>query len=125
MGSTLDGDVEESHAAVRVFQPFVVDLDVPRTLTEGDRMILLVPIRNYSDRMQRVHVEASGATLLEGPGAIAPAAFANALLDLRASKASPAAKLKVIAIGGTASDAIESLSRSIRMANDSNAPRPT
>jgi hypothetical protein len=107
VSSTLDGDIEESHAKVRAFQPLVVDLDVPRTLTDGDRIALPVPVRNYSGRAQRVHVEATGATLLEQPGAIAPGAFTNVLLDLRASATSPAAKIKVTAIGGTASDAIE------------------
>ena len=113
VASTLKGELEESHADIRAFQPFAVDLDVPGALTEGDRISLPVPIRNYSERAQRVSVNAAGTAGLTGPtalaqpGAIARGAFANVVLDLRASTVTPEAKLKVTAIGSDVSDAIE------------------
>jgi hypothetical protein len=113
IGSTLDGRIAEGSADIRAFQPFLVDLDVPPVLTVGDEISLPVPVRNYTERAQKVSVTAKLAPelrLLEAvrqPGAVAPSSSANALLTLRAEAAAKSATVRVTAVGGSASDAIE------------------
>ena len=113
IGSTRDGLITEASAHIRAFQPFLVDLDVPPVLTTGDEIALPVPVRNYLDRAQNVTVSAavpkSLALLkpLQQPGLIASSSSGNAVLSLRASEASSGAKVRVTALGGQASDAIE------------------
>ena len=111
--STTQGEVSESSKEVQAFQPFQVDLDTPRTLTQGDQVTLAVPVRNYLEHSQKVQVLASAqAGLTETvpvlqPSRIPPSSSANALLTLRASSVNPAAKLTVSAFGENASDAIQ------------------
>jgi hypothetical protein len=113
IGSTVDGRIAEGSADIRAFQPFLVDLDVPPVLTVGDEISLPVPVRNYTERPQRVAVTAKlgpELRLLEAvrqPGAVAPSSSANALLTLRAEAAAKSAPVRVTAVGGSASDAIE------------------
>jgi hypothetical protein len=113
IGSTLDGRIAEASADIRAFQPFLVDLDVPPVLTVGDELSLPVPVRNYTERAQKVAVTAKLAPelrLLEAvrqPGVVAPSSSANALLTLRAEAAAKSAPVRVTAVGGSASDAIE------------------
>ena len=113
IGSTLDGRIAEASADIRAFQPFLVDLDVPPVLTVGDELSLPVPVRNYTERAQKVAVAAKLAPelrLLEAvrqPGAVAPSSSANATLTLRAEAAAKSAPVRVTAVGGSASDAIE------------------
>jgi uncharacterized protein YfaS (alpha-2-macroglobulin family) len=113
LGSTLDGRVAEGSAEVRAFQPFLVDLDVPQVLTQSDEVTLPVPVRNYLEKPQKVAVTAKlpAALRLMGavgqPGVVAPSSSANATLPLRAEAAVKRAPVRVTAIGGDASDAIE------------------
>jgi len=57
--SSEDGRVTETSTDVRAFQPFQVDLDLPSVLTQGDRISLSVPIRNYLSQVQAVRVSAA------------------------------------------------------------------
>ncbi len=113
IGSTLDGRIAEGSADIRAFQPFLADLDVPQMLTAGDEISLPVPIRNYLDRAQKVSVTAQvppELRLLEAvrqPGVVAPSSSGNAVLTLRAEAAAKRALVRVTAVGGSVSDAIE------------------
>jgi hypothetical protein len=113
IASTLDGRITETKADFRAFQPFQADLDAPRMLTAGDEILLPAPIRNYLDQAENVTVSATvaaGLSLPQGvrqPGVVARESSSDAFLLLHADGATDHAKLRVTAIGGRASDAIE------------------
>ena len=48
LASTTHGELGSSTSSLKVFQDFFVDLDLPVTLTQGDRVSLPVAIYNYS-----------------------------------------------------------------------------
>ncbi|HEX4998553.1 MAG TPA: alpha-2-macroglobulin family protein, partial [Terriglobia bacterium] len=56
IASTMDGRVARARTAFFSYQPFFVEHDPPRTLTEGDTIALPVTIRNYLDRDQNVDI---------------------------------------------------------------------
>ncbi|MCC7157564.1 MAG: carboxypeptidase regulatory-like domain-containing protein [Bryobacterales bacterium] len=113
IGSTADGRIAEGSAEIRAFQPFLVDLDVPSVLTIGDEVSLPVPVRNYLERSQKVAVTAKVppelglAQAVRQPGVVAPSSSSNAVLTLRAESAIKSGRVRVTAVGGSASDAIE------------------
>jgi hypothetical protein len=113
IGSTLDGRIAEGSTDIRAFQPFQVDLDVPKVLTAGDEISLPMPVRNYLEKEQKVVVSAKLAPELRmiepirQPGVVTPSSSANAVLTLRAEGPVKAAPVRVTAVGGSASDAIE------------------
>ncbi len=49
IASTQQGALGTSTSSLKVFQDFFVDLDLPVTLTQGDRVSIPVAIYNYSD----------------------------------------------------------------------------
>ncbi len=49
IASTQHGALGTSSSSLKVFQDFFVDLDLPVTLTQGDRVSIPVAIYNYSD----------------------------------------------------------------------------
>ena len=49
IASTRQGALGTSASSLKVFQDFFVDLDLPVTLTQGDRVSIPVAIYNYSD----------------------------------------------------------------------------
>jgi len=49
IASTKHGALGTSTSSLKVFQDFFVDLDLPVTLTQGDRVSIPVAIYNYSD----------------------------------------------------------------------------
>ncbi|MGA9106396.1 MAG: alpha-2-macroglobulin family protein [Bryobacteraceae bacterium] len=49
VASTVHGALGSGSSSVKVFQDFFADLDLPLTLTEGDRVSIPVAIYNYSD----------------------------------------------------------------------------
>ena len=51
---STQGQLGAAQAAIRVFQPFFVDLDLPVFLTRGDEVSVPVVISNYLDRSQIV-----------------------------------------------------------------------
>ena len=57
IGSTEDGQVGVVEKEIKSFQPFFVEHDPPRVLTEGDEISLPVVVRNYLDRAQTVNLE--------------------------------------------------------------------
>jgi Alpha-2-macroglobulin family/Carboxypeptidase regulatory-like domain/MG2 domain/Alpha-2-macroglobulin bait region domain/Macroglobulin domain MG3 len=50
LASTVDGALGTSTSSLKVFQNFFVDLDLPVTLTQGDRVSIPVAIYNYAGR---------------------------------------------------------------------------
>ncbi|HEU4713781.1 MAG TPA: alpha-2-macroglobulin family protein [Pyrinomonadaceae bacterium] len=57
IGSTEDGRIGTTEKDIKAFQPFFVEHDPPRVLTEGDEISLPVVIRNYLSQTQKVGLE--------------------------------------------------------------------
>lgn len=57
IGSTKDGQIGTVEKEFKSFQPFFVEHDPPRILTEGDEISLPVVVRNYLDRTQPISLE--------------------------------------------------------------------
>jgi hypothetical protein len=56
IASTKKGKVGVAEKEITAFQPFFVDLDPPKFLTEGDEIFLPSQVRNYTDKRQQVDV---------------------------------------------------------------------
>ncbi len=54
LASTEQGTLGSSTGSLKVFQDFFVDVDLPVTLTQGDRVTLPIAIYNYSGKPGRV-----------------------------------------------------------------------
>lgn len=57
IASTQQGALGTSTSSLKVFQDFFVDLDLPVTLTQGDRVSIPVAIYNYSNSRGDVNLE--------------------------------------------------------------------
>lgn len=57
IGSTASGQIGMAEKEILAFQPFFVEHDPPRILTEGDEIGLPVVLRNYLDKPQSVDLE--------------------------------------------------------------------
>jgi uncharacterized protein YfaS (alpha-2-macroglobulin family) len=57
MASTENGALGTGDASLKVFQDFFVDLDLPVTLTEGDRVSIPVAVYNYSGEKGEVSLK--------------------------------------------------------------------
>ena len=57
IASTQHGALGTSTSSLKVFQDFFVDLDLPVTLTQGDRVSIPVAIYNYSDSPGEVNLQ--------------------------------------------------------------------
>lgn len=69
MANALSGAVGDATAALPVFKPFFVDLNLPTHLTQNDEVTIPVAIYNYLERPQEVEVQLERAgwfDLLEG-----------------------------------------------------------
>jgi len=115
IGSTEDGEIGTAEAEIKAFQPFFVEHDPPRVLTEGDQISLPVVVRNYLDRPQSVDLEIkpeSWFTLL-GPmhkqTAVAAGDSMREIFDLRAIASIKDGKQRITASAAekNANDAIE------------------
>ncbi len=56
LASTQDGRLGSATGALRVFQPFFVNLDLPQALTVGDEIAVPVGVFNYLPTAQRVQL---------------------------------------------------------------------
>jgi hypothetical protein len=54
LASTVNGGLGTATSSLKVFQDFFADLDLPVTLTQGDRVTIPVGIYNYSGKAGRV-----------------------------------------------------------------------
>lgn len=61
VGSTVDGEIGLVEREIQAFQPFFVEHDPPRILTEGDEIQLPVVVRNYLDKAQDVNLKIAPA----------------------------------------------------------------
>ncbi|HYO62733.1 MAG TPA: MG2 domain-containing protein [Pyrinomonadaceae bacterium] len=113
IGSTADGEVGVAEQEVRSFQPFFVEHEPPRVLTEGDEINLPVVLRNYLERAQPFDIEMKPEPwfALLGPARqrseVASGEAAKPLFGFRAVASVRDGKQRVTAFGADASDAIE------------------
>ncbi|HEY5838721.1 MAG TPA: alpha-2-macroglobulin family protein, partial [Pyrinomonadaceae bacterium] len=113
IGSTEDGRVGVVEREIKSFQPFFVDHDPPRVLTEGDEIFLPVVVRNYLDRAQAVNLEIKPEgwfTLLGAATRKVDVAAGDAMrstFDFRASASVVDGKQRITAMASDANDAIE------------------
>jgi len=113
IGSTETGEINMVEKEFQTFQPFFAELDPPRVLTEGDRIDLPVPIRNYTDKTQKVAVsiEQNNWSKIQNGLAqnieIAPNSTTNAVFNLQALAPVTDARQKVTALARNEGDAIE------------------
>ncbi|MBI1386896.1 MAG: hypothetical protein GC154_00425 [bacterium] len=69
MANAKSGALGDATAAMKVFKPFFIDLDLPVFLTRGDEVTIPVAVYNYLDKPQEVEVSLEKAgwfDLLEG-----------------------------------------------------------
>ena len=57
LASTMNGALGTGVSSLKVFQDFFVDLDLPVTLTQGDRVSIPVAVYNYSGKAGQVHLK--------------------------------------------------------------------
>ena len=62
---SAEGDLGASSTAIRVFQPFFVDLNLPVALTRGDEITIPVVVYNYLDTVQPVELTLAEADWFE------------------------------------------------------------
>ena len=113
IGSTEDGEIGTAETEIKSFQPFFVEHDPPRVLTEGDQISLPVVLRNYLERAQTVDLEIKPESWfsLQGPArqhANVPAGdAARQTFELTAVASVKDGKQRITARGLEAGDAIE------------------
>ena len=113
IGSTEDGQLGVAETEFKAFQPFFVEHDPPRVLTEGDQISLPVVLRNYLEREQAVDLEMKPESWFTLQGSAkqrttVPAGdAARPTFDLKAVASIKDGKQRVTARGSEASDAIE------------------
>ena len=113
IGSTEDGQIGTVEKEIKSFQPFFVEHDPPRILTEGDEISLPVVVRNYLDHSQAVNLEIKPESwfALLGPATrsvnVPAGDAARGTFDFRASASVKDGKQRITATGADANDAIE------------------
>ncbi len=61
-GSSAGGLLGAASLSLRVFQEFFVDVELPGTLTQGDRISVPVTVYNYLKRPQKIHLQLKRAS---------------------------------------------------------------
>ena len=113
IASTEDGRLGTAEAEFLSFQPFFVEHDPPRVLTEGDEISLPVVLRNYLQKPQGVEVALKPESWFALGGAARQRAevpagdAARPTFDFRAVASVIDGKHRVTALGSDASDAVE------------------
>jgi hypothetical protein len=113
IGSTENGEIGTAEAEIKVFQPFFVELDPPRVLTEGDQISLPAVVRNYLERAQTVDLEIKPETWFTLLGSthkhteVAAGDAVRETFDLRAIASIKDGKQRITATAAEDSDAIE------------------
>jgi hypothetical protein len=113
IGSTETGELGTVEREIRAFQPFFVEHDPPRILTEGDEISLPVVLRNYLESAQTVALDIKPEDwfTLIGPArkqSNVPAGdAARETFDFRAVASVKEGLQRITAIGLDASDQIE------------------
>ena len=113
IGSTEDGRIGTAEMEFKAFQPFFVEHDPPRVLTEGDEISLPVVVRNYLDRVQKVDLELKPESWFSLLGAarkqtsVAAGDAAHQTFDFRTISSVADGPQRITAFGSDANDAIE------------------
>ncbi|HEY0458022.1 MAG TPA: alpha-2-macroglobulin family protein [Pyrinomonadaceae bacterium] len=113
VASTRAGKIGVAEKEITVFQPFFVDLEPPKFLTDGDEIYLPAQVRNYTAAKQTVDVSMTKADWFSFLGAdkqtveVASNAAANAVFGFKAVIPVKDGKQKVTAIAISDADAIE------------------
>jgi hypothetical protein len=113
LGSTEDGRIGTTETEIKSFQPFFVEHDPPRVLTEGDEISLPVVVRNYLQQTQKVALELKPENWfsLRGPsrkGTLVAADDASReTFNIRATSSIKDGKQRITAIAADGNDAIE------------------
>jgi uncharacterized protein YfaS (alpha-2-macroglobulin family) len=113
VASTEAGQVGVAQKELRTFQPFFIEHDPPKVLTEGDQISLPVVLRNYSDKQQTLLAELKSEewfSMLSPPQqnvTVAAGADANAVFTFRAIARANPGKQRVTARNNETGDAVE------------------
>ncbi len=113
IASTLDGKIGVAEKELRTFQPFFLEHDPPKVLTEGDRISLPVVLRNYTDKPQTVRTELHPEpwfSILSAPRqnvTIAPNGDANAVFSFLTTARIKKGTQRVTARNAETGDAVE------------------
>jgi len=113
IASTKKGKIGVTEKEIQAFQPFFVDHEPPKFLTEGDEIYLPTQVRNYTDTKQKVNVSMTKSdwfSFLSSENQkveVASGASENAIFGFKAIASIKDGKQKVTAIAAKDSDAIE------------------
>ena len=113
LASNEAGQVGIAEKELRSFQPFFIELDPPKILTEGDQISLPVVLRNYTEQAQTVTAEMQPEPWMSILSAaqqnvtIAVGGDASSVFSFRATKSVKAATQRVTARNAIAGDAVE------------------
>ncbi|HEX8845621.1 MAG TPA: MG2 domain-containing protein [Pyrinomonadaceae bacterium] len=113
IGSTVEGEIGMAEREILAFQPFFVEHDPPRVLTEGDEIQLPVVLRNYLNKAQAVNLAIKPESWFEllGPAEkraeVAAGDNSRQTFDFRAVATIKDGKQRITARGASASDEIE------------------
>lgn len=113
VASTKKGKIGVTEKEITAFQPFFVDLDPPKFLTEGDEISLPTQVRNYTDKKQRVDVMMTKSDWFSFIGSdrqrveVEVGASTDSVFGFKATMPVKDGKQRVTAISQSDSDAIE------------------
>jgi A-macroglobulin TED domain/Alpha-2-macroglobulin family/MG2 domain/Carboxypeptidase regulatory-like domain/Macroglobulin domain MG3/A-macroglobulin receptor binding domain len=113
VASTVDGQIGMAEKEILAFQPFFLEHDPPRVLTEGDEIALPVVLRNYLDKEQAVELsikpESWFATLdaASKKTSVKAGDAGREIFGFKAIASVKDGKQRITARGGDAGDAIE------------------
>jgi hypothetical protein len=113
IGSTTSGEIGMAEKEILAFQPFFVEHDPPRVLTEGDTIQLPVVLRNYLAKSQVVElgIKPESWFKLLGPAQkraeVAAGDNSRQTFDFRAVASVKDGKQRITAAGADVSDQIE------------------
>ena len=113
IGSTEDGRIGTIEKDIKAFQPFFVEHDPPRVLTDGDEISLPIVVRNYLSQAQKVDLEIKPESWfsLLGPAQkqtnVAAGDAVRETFDFRVLTSVKDGKQRITARGSDESDAIE------------------
>jgi A-macroglobulin TED domain/Alpha-2-macroglobulin family/MG2 domain/Carboxypeptidase regulatory-like domain/A-macroglobulin receptor binding domain/Alpha-2-macroglobulin bait region domain/Macroglobulin domain MG3 len=113
LGSTENGLIGTAETEIKSFQPFFVEHDPPRVLTEGDEISLPVVVRNYLSQPQKVDLDIKSENWfsLLGPArkltAVAAGDASRETFNLRAVSSVKDGKQRITATAAGGNDAIE------------------
>lgn len=113
IASTESGQVGVAQKELRTFQPFFVEHDPPKVLTQGDQISLPVVLRNYSDKPQTLLTELKPEPWFsilspeQQHVTVAPSADTNVVFTFRANASVTAGKQSVTARNNETGDAVE------------------